>query len=197
MKKHTARIFFIFCLITITTTAQEPNSVQPAKKWYCPQLATTQFAGNIGLFSLGLGTQFFHGKLQTSLLYGYVPKSFGEVEIHTISIKNAFILDHRSGFDVDVSSYIGHTFSFETGNNSFVELPNKYPKGYYSSNAFHFTFFIGGKVHKDLNSTLIIHGIDLFTEIGSVDTYLWYWLNSKEVHLPEIVSMAVGLNLYF
>lgn len=199
MKKHTLRLFLMLSLISVAISAQEQIHVQahPAKKWYQPQFATTQFAGNIGFLSVGIGTQFFKGKLQTSFMYGYVPKSVGKVEIHTILLKNACILNHRTGYNLDFSSYIGHTFSFETGNNSFVKLPEKYPKGYYSSNAFHFTFFIGGKVHKDVNTFNTIHGIDLFTEMGSVDTYLWYWINSKEVHLPDILSMAIGMNVYF
>ena len=168
------------------------------KPWYKPDYAKVQFAGNVGFLSVGFGYKFFNNHLCSDILYGYVPASVSKAkEIHTITIKNTIPIFTKEIRAITLSPITGFTVSYETGNNSFLKLPGKYPKDYYSTNAFHFTFFIGAKIHKDINNSKRINGIDFYFEVGTVDTYLWYAIRSKEVNINQIFSSAIGINLYF
>jgi len=168
------------------------------KLWYVPDYVKTQFAGNLGVLSVGVGYQFFNSLLYTELIYGYVPVAISKSnEIHLISLKNTFPLFRKKIGNYTVSPIAGFTGSLETGNNSFLILPDKYPKGYYVPSAIHFTLFIGTLVHKDFVNSKRIKGIDFYYELGTVETYLWSAITSKEVALKDVFSSAIGINIYF
>ena len=192
-------IFALFiALFFFSNAIAQDSTLMSDKAWYIPDYVKTQFAGNIGLFSIGFGYQFHNNRIHSELLYGYVPASISKAEkIHTITLKNTFSILNKEIKLITLSPITGFTASFETGNNSFLKLPDKYPKGYYSTNAFHFTFFIGAKVHKNFINSKIIKGADLYYELGSVDTYIWYKILSSEVKINQIFSSAIGINLYF
>ena len=192
---------FVALLFFSNTFAQDAILIQDKAKekaWYEPDYAKMQFAGNLGLLSVGVGYQLFNKVLYTELLYGYVPVSISKAnEIHLISIKNTFPLYRKKIGNYTVSPIAGFTGSLETGNNSFLVLPDKYPKGYYVPSAIHFTLFIGVLVHKDFGISKRIKGIDFYYELGTVETYLWSAITSKEIGLNAIFSTAIGINLYF
>jgi len=193
-------IFTLFVALFIffsNASAQDSISIKK-KPCYIPDYVKVQFAGNIGFFSIGFGYQFLNNHLYTELLYGYVPVSIsGAEKIHTITLKNTFPILNKDIKTITLSPIAGFTTSFETGNNSFLILPDKYPEGYYSTNAFHFTLFIGAKVHRNFINQKIMRGVDLYFELGTVDNYLWYAILSKEVKINKIISSAIGINLYF
>ena len=188
-------------LFLSNTFAQDAILIQDKAKekaWYEPDYAKMQFAGNLGVLSVGVGYQLFNKVVYTELLYGYVPVSISKAnEIHLISIKNTFPLYRKKIGNYTVSPIAGFTGSLETGNNSFLVLPDKYPKGYYVPSAIHFTLFIGVLVHKDFWNSKIIKGIDFYYELGTVETYLWSAIISKEIGLNDVFSSAIGINLYF
>ena len=192
---------FVALLFFSNTFAQDAILIQDKAKekaWHEPDYAKMQFAGNLGLLSVGVGYQLFNKVLYTELLYGYVPVSISKAnEIHLISIKNTFPLYRKKIGNYTVSPIAGFTGSLETGNNSFLVLPDKYPKGYYVSSAIHFTLFIGVLVHKGFGISKRIKGIDFYYELGTVETYLWSAITSKVIGLNAIFSTAIGINLYF
>ena len=190
-------IFIFLLLLTFIRGYSNDTTFIKSKSWYIPDYTKIQFAGNIGFLSAGIGYKIFKGHLYSDLMYGYVPSSFSKAEIHIITQKNTFPIFNKKIKNLTISPITGFTLSFETGGNSFLILPDKYPKGYYGTNAFHFTFFVGGKLHKDFNKQLKIKGIDLYAELGTVDTYLWYAILSKEVKINSIFSSAIGINIYF
>ena len=190
MKIRNIFTLFVVLLFFFNAIAQDSTLIK-GKTSYFPDYAKIQFAGNIGFFSAGFGYQFLNNHLYSELLYGYVPVSISKAEeIHTITIKNTFSILNREIKAIILSPITGFTANFETGNNSFLKLPDKYPKGYY-------TLFIGAKVHKNFNNPKIIKGADLYFELGTVDTYLWYAILSEEVKINQIFSTAIGINLYF
>ncbi len=187
----------IISLIFLSIIFSQDSIPIKNRAWYVPDYVKAQFAGNIGFFSVGIGYQTFHNHVHSELLYGYVPASISKAkQINIITIKNTLPLHTKNLKRVTLSPVTGLAVSFETGNNSFLLLPNKYPKGYYYTNAFHFTFFVGPSIHRNFNNLNIIKGASLYFELGTVDTYLWYAITSKEVELYNIFSSAIGLNLF-
>lgn len=194
------RLFFWGQLLIMSTYGQIVTSTkleQNKPAWYIPDYVKMQFAGNIGFLSFGVGYEIFENGWYSELLFGFVPESVSEVKkIHLITIKNTFPFFTKEVGDFTLSPIYGFTASLETGNNSFLKLPNKYPDGYYITNAVHFTLFIGVSGHKNFVNLKTIKGIDLYFELGTVETYLWYAITSKEVQLKEVFSSAIGVNIY-
>lgn len=187
----------LISVCSLLSFSQDSTYTQ-SRDWLLPDYAKVQFAGNIGFLSLGVGYQFLNERLNSELIYGFVPKSISKAEpVHTITIKNTlpfFIRDYKT---ITISPITGFTFSFDTGNNSTLILPDKYPKGYYFTNAFHFTIFVGANVHKDFVNPGLFKGVDFYFELGTVEKFLWYAFKYEEVMINDVLSTAIGLNLYF
>ena len=178
--------------------AQESTPIKD-KSWYVPDYVKAQFAGNIGVVSVGAGYQLFNKVLYSELLYGYVPESVSKADkIHLITIKNTFpIYRKKIGNNLTITPIAGFTTSYDVGTNSFTTLPGIYPDDYYVPNAFHFTLFGGAMVHKDFEKGKLIKGMDFYAELGTVETYLWYTITSREVTFSDVFSTSFGVNFYF
>lgn len=195
MKKTGIIILVFTMLLSFRSFAQETSETN--HKWYRPSFVTVQHAGNIGYFSTGVGYKFFNDFLSTSLLYGYVPKSISETKsIHTIAIKNSIPVVTQNWGNYSAWIYTGFSLNYETGNNSWLKFPDKIPNGYYFTNAFHLTFFGGLNLHKKLNESKRFDGIDLYVESGTIETYLKYAIESEEVKLHDVFSLAFGINIH-
>ena len=191
-------IVSIIGLFFSNSYGQEPISVKE-KSWYVPDYVKAQFAGNIGLISVGAGYQLFDKVLYSELLYGFVPKSASKADnIHLITIKNTFPLYRKKiGENLTITPIAGIATTLDIGTNSFTTLPSKYPDGYYFPTAVHFTLFGGALVHKDFKRPKFFKGVDFYLEFGTVETYLWYALTLKEVDLLDVFSADIGVNFYF
>ena len=194
------QIFLVSIIVLFfnKTYAQDTISVKE-KSWYVPDYVKTQFAGNIGLFSVGVGYQLFDKVLYSELLYGFVPEWASKADnIHLVTIKNSFpIFRINIGKNLTISPIAGFTTTLDIGTNSFTTLPSIYPEGYYVPTAVHFTLFGGALIHKDFNKPKIFRGVDFYVEFGTVETYLWYALATKEVDLIDVFSADIGVNFYF
>jgi hypothetical protein len=191
-------IVSIIVLFFSNSYAQEAISVKE-KSWYVPDYVKAQFAGNIGLVSVGAGYQLFDKVLYTELLYGFVPKSASKADnIHLITIKNTFpIYRKQIGENLSITPIAGIATTLDIGTNTFTTLPSKYPDGYYFPTAVHFTLYGGALIHKDFKKPKIFKGVDFYLEFGTVETYLWYALTLKEVDLLDVFSADIGVNFYF
>ena len=191
-------IVSIIVLFFSNSYAQETILVKE-KSWYVPDYVKAQFAGNIGLVSVGAGYQLFDKVLYTELLYGFVPKSASKADnIHLITIKNTFPLYRKKiGENLTITPIAGIATTLDIGTNTFTTLPSKYPDGYYFPTAVHFTLFGGALIHKDFKKPKIFKGVDFYLEFGTVETYLWYALTLKEVNLIDVFSADIGVNFYF
>jgi len=162
------KIKYIFLLPLVlfffTQSQAQESNLEKDKSWYVPDYVKVQFAGNIGVFSVGAGYQLFNDVLYSELLYGYVPGSVSKSDaIHLVTIKNTFPIYRKEiGKNLTITPIAGITASYEIGTNSFTTLPSKYPKGYYVPNAFHFTLFGGAMVHKDFVDSKLIKGMDFY-----------------------------------
>ncbi|SDR86233.1 hypothetical protein SAMN05216503_1193 [Polaribacter sp. KT25b] len=188
----------ILLLFFNNSFAQEAVSVKE-KSWYVPDYVKAQFAGNIGLVSVGAGYQLFNRVLYTELLYGFVPKFASRADnIHLITIKNTFPIYRKEiGKNLTITPIAGFATTLDIGTNTFTTLPSKYPDGYYVPTAVHFTLFGGALVHKDFKKPKLFKGVDFYLEFGTVETYLWYALTLKEVSVLDVFSADIGVNFYF
>ena len=65
--------------------SQKTDSAKDVR--FLPDYVKLQFAGGIGLLSIGVGYSFFKEKLEVSYFYGYVPKAVSIDDLHSVSLQ--------------------------------------------------------------------------------------------------------------
>ena len=165
-------LYFLLLPVTVQNVSAQHNDSTPRHQWYVPHYVPAQFAGNIGLFSLGVGYSSNHDNYHINFLYGYVPSSVAGTEIHTITAKNIFPLT-RYG------------------------MPSHYPEGYYDfPKNVHVIAYGGARLqHLFQEDFKLLRGMEFYCEAGTVDIYLWYKAMSNHIRLNQIFSVALGVNL--
>jgi hypothetical protein len=198
MARHVAMWILILTVINGFDATASRGDTTKTKRWYKPAFVPVQFAGNIGFISTGIGFTSHTKKYELALMYGYVPASLALTRIHTISAKNVFPLRR---YDMKINQalipYLGFAISVEVGGNSFLTLPEQYPKSYYDfPKSIHATAFGGIKLQQLFERhTRTLRGVELFAEVGTVDVYVWYKVMSEDIKLTQMFSLALGVNL--
>lgn len=155
----------------------------------------TQYAGNLGLVSAGVGSEFFNNRLSVDLNYGYLPKFVNGVHVHTFSAKPAFRFKEHSISGFTAGCYSGIVFSYSLASNTYANMPSCYPDGYYFSNAFHLYPFVGTRLNLTSDNNRP-HFLSLFTELGTTDYELLCALKNKEIRFYDIWNICFGLEIH-
>lgn len=167
-------------------------------KWYKPDYLKIQHAGNIGFMSLGFGYGWWREVAQTDILYGYVPEHKGEATIHTFTIKNTFRLyQFNIKQKYNISPILGFSVSLEPGQNSYLRVPGKYPEGYYSTNSIYACLNLGFKSKFKFDEKRFFSSIEPFVEVNTLADYLFYNIIAQEDWEDDILSLALGVNVFF
>ncbi|GAA4320144.1 hypothetical protein [Flaviaesturariibacter amylovorans] len=168
----------------------------PPRRWWVPDGAKLQFAGNIGFLSAGVSYNNRRGNLEGDFLYGYVPASVGGVDIHTISSKLTWFPVRPfpvSGLRVRPLS-AGVLVAYTFGKQYFLFAPKNYPYTYYDfPTAMHFGLFVGGDATIAVKSDAR-HRWGLYYEVGTTDKLLIsYVTNHRSLRPSDILSLAIGV----
>ncbi|MFB9862932.1 hypothetical protein EFA69_02715 [Rufibacter immobilis] len=167
---------------------------------WSPYYLKTQFAGDVGLVSVGIGKQSFSQRLETDLSLGYLPKSVGGDHIFTLALKST-LLPFKP---VKVGPVDWHAFTtgmqlgYIFGKEYFAseKYLSRYPNSYYRfSTAFHLYLFAGGQV----NFTRIekLNRFKVYYEAGTMAKYLVsYVQNPKYLSPGKIFHLAIGAKMH-
>jgi hypothetical protein len=185
-------LYIIFLLFAV---AQSPaQEKEPGRKFYIP----IQYAGSIGLFSVGGGATFAHEKLDVGLMYGFLPKSSGG-PVHTATIKLAYSPFHlrlNPGFSATPIT-AGAFFAQHFNNFLSTSWDAKYPKGYY-------WWPRNFRQHIFLRTAIAIHPgmeridkFNLYLEMNTNDLYLYSYLpNTQGIRLYDILFFGLGMQIF-
>lgn len=191
-------LFFVSSLTCFAGEESDTNIVK--RKWYIPDHFDLQFAGNIGFGSGGFGYAFAKNKLETDLMYGYVPIEFGG-PLNSLTLKETYI----PFFPVKTGDYkfdlftIGLYFNYTMGKQFFFSPTSKpqYEAGYYDySSAFRVGIFAGGGIQRLIDNSCF-EKIGLYYEVGTYDLALHnYIFNVNKSSFKGLFSLALGVKLY-
>lgn len=164
-------------------------------KWYVPDFIEAQSGGYVGYVSAGFGYQLSR-RWDTGLLFGYVPECAGGEDLYQISWKNGlhpFKYDFRNDRKKTVGelsiSYIAVTLIYGFDDDLFLDLPDRYPRGYYPPTALHLALGLGAGIRYRS------HG--LFFEASALDSGIRaFFYNLGFYSLGDIATFAVGYRLY-
>ncbi len=152
----------------------------------------TQFAGNIGLLSVGIGKEYLDGKLSVDLNYGYLPACINGTSVSTFAIKPAFRIKDFSISGIQTSLSAGICFTYSATRNTHLKYPDYFPDDYYLGNAVHANPFLRISLFH-FPSGDNSKRLSLFSELGTMEYQIWYALKNKEVSFSEICNLCFGL----
>lgn len=167
-----------------------------------PVYSKIQFAGNIGLISVGPGWDYGrHNQWETDMLFGILPKYESRKAKLTFTLKQNYIpWDLRikeSPFSINpltCGMYVNTVF----GDDFWVNEPDRYPKGYYGfSSKIRFHVFLGQRVtfNIDQKHRFMAKQISLFYEISTCDLYVISAFTNKYLKPKDYLSLSFGIKM--
>ncbi len=177
------------------------NKEKAYKHWMrlIPNQFTMQYAGSIGLLSVGFGWHYGHNDhWETDLLLGFVPRYHSGVAHATYTIKERYIPWHcrlSSRWTLQPLT-AGLFFNTISGNDFWRKLPDKYPKKYYGfSTKVRSNIFLGQRLRYRIPSRRrVFHSaVNIYYELSSCDLYIVSKAVNKSYPWRETLSLAFGM----
>ncbi len=188
-------------LIPVLLEAQS-DTVPERTKWYHPDYAKVQYAGEIGFFSIGVGSELFkkqNGELD--LMVGYLPKSIGGDGIFTTAIKFSYLPWEKPLFNdqltwqpLSMGAILFHAWGKELNR---IRDKDLYPRGYYWwSLGTRIGPVIGTRLKKDFGNNAKFKSLTFYMEFVSNDLYIYSWgVNTGIIPLRAIFDMSLGIRI--
>lgn len=191
MKAMRVRLPILLIFVSISLFASDNKETKPVQEILAPDYLNFQYAGNLGLGSMGIGYISKNEKHNFGLSYGYLPSSVNNVEVHTISAKGAFNFKKcnlsRKAF---LNGYIGTNLLYSITDNTYLKFPGYFPSNYYFTNALHLAPFLGIKIGSAKNITKFS-----YIELGTLDHYLFNRIKYNRFKFIRSLNVCMGLSI--
>lgn len=200
-------LFFITCFSILSVRGQSKYDNRIAHYhgfWnkLIPSYAKAQFAGSMGLISVGPGWEYGKHHWETDVLWGYLPKFDSDKNKITFTLKQNYIPWKKSlnrHFSVDP---LTASFYFNTilSDDYWVKEPNKYPNGYYGfSTRIRMNIALGQRVTYLIpkSKRKFIKSITAFYELGTTDFYIVSAATNKYLKPENIIHLSLGVKAQF
>ena len=171
-----------------------------------PRYSKIQFAGSMGMFSFGIGWDYYRHHWETDLLFGFVPKTTRNLNAESSKKRHTMATFTAKQNYIPWRVPLHKSIDFEpltTGlyintlldRDFWVQSPDKYPKGYYFfSTRVRTHIFLGERVTFKFNNPGRWHkSVTLFYELSSCDLYILNKFGNKYLKPKDYLSLSFGL----
>lgn len=167
-----------------------------------PRYEKIQYAGSMGLISVGAGWDYGRKKQwETDLFLGYLPRFDGDHGHVTITLKENYIPWKlpilRSKWMVEpftVSLYMNKIF----GREFWTREPDKYPDGYYGlATNLRFNLAFGQRINFKINPIGLSDQLTFFYEFATNDLYIISYFCNRYLKIPDLFSLSLGIKFQF
>lgn len=193
----------IFPIITKSQNGYDRRIQKYQNQWanLIPTHAKIQYAGGMGLLSLGVGWDYGkNNQWETDVFFGYLPKYTTKRSKITFTLKQNFIPWNKK---------INKLFSFDPlacglyvntilDGDFWVHEPDKYPNGYYSfSTKMRFNVYIGQRLsfHIPYEKRMFTKQITVFYELSTNDLYVVSAIGNEYLKPKDYLRLSFGLKL--
>ena len=167
-----------------------------------PQYTKLQFAGSIGMMSIGLGWDYGkNDRWETDIMVGFVPRLESNRAKLTFTLRECFMPWSLpiGQSDVDFSplrvtaglnAIIGHEF--------WTHNPSKYPEGYYFfSTKFHFICGFGQQwtLNISRDKRRMLRSVGIYYDLSTNDTYVLSGFGNKYIGFRDVFHLDIGVKL--
>jgi len=199
----------VLCLLGLSLIADaENNNRELSKKTgflkkIIPSHSKLQYAGSMGMFSLGCGWSYGKKHWESDLLVGLAPVTFSygnNFMLYVLTLKQNYFpwslkINDRILFK-PLSAGIYTTLVLNDDKEIWLTAPDKYDSGYYwHSNRMRFHVYLGESISFKLNTNKAIKSIDVFYEISTCDLYISKFLKDNYYDYSDILAASVGVRL--
>ncbi|HYG69689.1 MAG TPA: hypothetical protein VD838_18585 [Anaeromyxobacteraceae bacterium] len=171
---------------------------EPSRRWFVPDHAKLQLAGDIGFLSPGVGWEHANRKIHVDLFLGWVPEAIGGHDIWSATGKITFTpwrLNRGERWVVQPFS-VGTQVTWTFGSEYFVRAPSRYVAGYYEiPTALRAGLTVGAGVARKLRDQ---RELGLYAELVALDLLVREWIENPDVLGPtDVLSLAIGTRFAF
>lgn len=162
-----------------------------------------QFAGSIGVVSLGTG--WTYGKKQqweTDLFLGFLPKFESDRHKVVFTVKQSYVpwrLRVKESPWVVQPLSCSFFLSSVLNEKFWTREPDRYPKGYYGfSTRIRANLSLGQRIMFDIPdvSDWLVQEVSLYYELGACDTDFCTFFGDRTIKFKDILSLAIGLKVH-
>ncbi|MDE6862361.1 MAG: hypothetical protein K2J31_06460 [Alistipes sp.] len=165
-----------------------------------PTRASIQYAGGMGMFSVGAGWEYGRrGEWATDLFVGFVPASCIDRTYVTATVKQSYVpwsircVDRFSIEPFKCGIYLNSVIADEF----WLREPSRYPKGYYGfSTKVRAHIFIGQNFRLHLHRCGALRDISLFWEANTCDLYLISRITNRYLSPGDYIGLSVGIEFH-
>lgn len=185
-------IFFLAITMFNVVFGQTPENNTLLRR-IIPDNVKMQFAGNIGMFSTGIGYVNDTNHWKGDILYGYLPKKYSENKaIHFLTFKGKYGAIDRSYSELNVQWFnVGLWLNYAFGEKYFVKLPEYYEPMYYLIRP-------GLNLGGFLGSEVRYKKIGAYYEVGTTDKHIiHYFKNMRAFPITYSLNTAIGVTYHF
>lgn len=167
-----------------------------------PDHTKLQFAGSIGLCSMGFGWSYGQSdQWETDIMIGFIPKYHSERTKVTLTLRESYI---PWSFAISKSRWYIQPLSCSLFLSSvldesfWVDEPSRYPKGYYGfSTRIRANISFGQRIlykipERDRRRS---QSIAFYYELGACDTDIVTFVGNRFVKFKDILSLSVGMKV--
>ena len=164
-----------------------------------PNQTKVQYAGSIGVVSLGLGWHYGkkHHRWETDFMVGYLPRFESATPKVTLTLKQSYIpfrLNLYGNMKFEPLS-CGIFFNTILGHRFWTKEPAKYPHHYYGfPTRIRTNIFIGERLRYEIPNSKRKHSnaVSLYYELSTCDLYLVSYVPNSRIPLKDILSLSLG-----
>lgn len=168
-----------------------------------PTHAKVQYAGGMGLVSVGVGWDYGkHRQWETDLLFGYLPKYTTQHCKTTMTLKQNFI-PWSTGLARNLSLEpltTGLYFNTVFSDKFWTNEPDRYPSGYYGfSTRIRTHIFVGQRLRYDFpdSERKWMKNVTAFYELSSCDLYIVSAVLNRYMKPTDYLRLSFGLKFQF
>lgn len=200
---YTTIVLLLFSATIVAQTGYEKRVEKYQNQWIklIPTHTKLQFAGGMGLLSLGAGWDYGkNNQWETDVFFGILPKYSTDKTKITFTLKQNFIPWNKplnKHFSLDPLAcglYVNTIFDGDF----WVSEPDKYPSGYYSfSTKMRFNIYIGQRLTYKIpeNKRFFSKSVTLFYEISSNDLYIVSAFTNSYLKPKDYLRLSFGLKM--
>lgn len=164
-----------------------------------PTHAKWQYAGGMGVSSLGMGWDYGKRRQwETDFLIGYLPDRYADEFRLTFTVKQNYIpwsITFADRWQIE-PFYTGLYVTTIAGEEFWKREPGRYPNKYYNfSSKLRAYIFIGQRLGFDIPHSLF-RNVSVFYEISSCEMYLISKVTNHSLRMKDILRISFGLKLY-
>lgn len=203
MKWSNIRLLFLFLLLLFPVVLSAQELYDKRVKQYTmiwnkliPRYSKVQFAGSMGLLSIGGGWNYGNNHWETDVLFGLVPKNTDRHAMATLTFKQNYMpwqvaLNEHLFFEpLSCGIYLNTLLDKDF----WVFNPDRYPDGYYTfSTRLRIHAFIGQRISLNLSKSHPNKAITLFYELSSCDLYLISAIQNRYLKPSDYLSLSFGV----